>query len=661
MASINEYLSQLNPEQRIAAEHVDGPILVLAGAGSGKTRVLTVRIANLVENHGVAPARIMAVTFTNKAAGEMRERVENILGGQDLSGMWLGTFHSWGARMLREHAHLLGWSRRFVIFDADQSKKQIANILTELGISSKDVKPETIQWEISAAKNELLSPEDYERNIKLGPKQEIQMLAARVYTLYQAELRQQNAFDFDDLLLRPVEILEGHPDVLDYYRTRYQYILVDEYQDTNHAQYRLIQLLSEKHRNLMVVGDDDQSIYAFRGADIRNILGFEGDFEEAKVVRLEQNYRSTGNILAAANAVIQNNGRRKYKLLRTEREDGELIRAVLSDNDVYESRWIAGEVNRLVHYEGHSFRDVAILYRTNAQSRQLEDALRTDGIPYIIVGGLRFYDRKEIRDVLAYLNLIVNPHDRASFERVVNLPTRGLGKGTIGKLLQWAREHQVSPLEAAQRAGEIKGVSAARAKTLVEFSELIARYAEMSREMPVSKLITRLIAETGLEDLYKEEDRKTGTDRMENVQSLIAGASELDDRAPDAGLEAPEELTPLDLFLQEVALITDLDQADGDADAVTLMTLHAAKGLEFPIVFLAGMEQGLFPHARSLGHPEQLEEERRLFYVGITRAQDQLYLTLARRRRFGAEINTTRPSSFLDELPQDLVDAEEVW
>lgn len=661
MSKIDEYLAQLNPEQKIAAEHVDGPILVLAGAGSGKTRVLTVRIANLVEKHGVHPSRIMAVTFTNKAAGEMRERVEHILNGRNLSGMWLGTFHSWGARMLRQHTELLGWSRRFVIFDTDQSKKQISNILTELGISTKDVKPETIQWEISAAKNELLTPEDYERNIKYGPRAELQTIAARVYTLYQAEMRKQNAFDFDDLLLRPVEILETHPNVLEYYRSRYQYILVDEYQDTNRAQYRLIQLLAGKHRNIMVVGDDDQAIYGFRGANIRNILGFEGDFEEAKVVRLERNYRSTGNILAAANAVIRNNSQRRHKELRTDKEAGEPLRAILTGSDVHEGQWIAGEINRLVRYDGYDFKRIAVLYRTNAQSRLLEDALRMESIPYLIVGGLRFYDRKEIKDVLAYLNLIVNPNDRESFERAVNLPARGLGKGTIGKLLQWAREQDVSPLEAARRAGEIKGISAARAKVLGDFAGVIARYATLSRELPVSKLITRLVAETGLEDLYREEDRKSGTDRLENIQSLIAGASEFDERGPNLLEEAGEEFTPLDLFLQEIVLITDVDQVSGDADAVTLMTLHAAKGLEFPVVFLAGMEQGLFPHARSLGHPEEIEEERRLFYVGITRAQERLYLTLSRYRRFGSEISSSRPSSFLDELPPEIVDAEEVW
>ena len=652
-------LAGLNPEQRAAVEHFEGPILVLAGAGSGKTRVLTARIVHLVEEFGVDPNSILAVTFTNKAAGEMRDRVRHLL-GREPAGMWIGTFHAMGVRLMRRHAARLGWTPNFTIYDADQAERETKRVLERLNLPPKRWSPAAVHSMISGAKNQLVGPEAY-AGMAGDPYTRI---VAQVYPEYQKSLRDQNAFDFDDLLVKPVELFQQHPAVLADYRKRFNFVLVDEYQDTNHAQYKFVELLAQENRdaggsggNLMVVGDDDQSIYGWRGADIRNILEFEKGFPGARIVRLEQNYRSTANILDAANAVIAQNLRRKGKNLRTDAGPGERITLTETADERDEAEWIIGEIEERAGSESaHSYRDFVILYRTNAQSRALEVALRDHGIQYQIIGGTRFYERREIMDVVAYLRLIANPRDTGAFDRIVNYPRRGVGDVTRTRLLAWAGTQGLSALDASLRADEVDGVGKAGAAALRGFAELIARFRALALHLGAGELLERLVAEIGLPDALREEGPE-GEDRLANVAELVASAHAFDEAPLDPEeAEHEAEATPVARFLHRISLYTDADRHDPERDGVTLMTLHNAKGLEYPFVFISGLEDGLFPLARAYEEPDMLEEERRLFYVGITRARQKLYLSHARTRRRAGEVLPGKPSSFLAPLPESLLD-----
>jgi len=649
------HLEGLNPEQREATEHFEGPILVLAGAGSGKTRVLTARICHLIREHGIPPGRILAVTFTNKAAGEMKERITRLLGSEP-SGMWVGTFHAVGARILRRHADRLGWDRTFTIFDQEQSLRLVKAVQESVGLDSKRWSPKALRAEISNAKNQLIDADSFVRDNE-GSFDMFVRAVAKVFPPYQRALRDQNAFDFDDLLMKPVELLEASPGLLREYRERFAFVLVDEYQDTNRAQFRLIELLATDHGNLMVVGDDDQSIYGWRGADIRNILDFETAFPGARIVRLERNYRSTQRILDAANAVIAENVNRKGKTLRTERVGGETITLVETFDETDEARWVVGDLRaRYDESPGLSYRSIAVLYRTNAQARALEDAFRREGVPYQVVGSVRFYERREIQDVLAYLRLISNPRDRGAFERVVNYPRRGVGSTSLQRLADWASLEGLTLLDAAARAAEVPGLRGSAAGGLVSFASLIQRYSVRATQIDVGSFLEELVEELDLARHLQDEGPE-GEDRARNVAELIAGALDFDAELLDA-LDADEAdgFTELDLFLQQVALVADVDRLDPEADAVTLMTLHNAKGLEFPLVYIAGLEDGLFPLARAYDEPAALEEERRLFYVGITRAEDKLSLSWARQRRRAGDFTYGTLSSFVDAIPEELRD-----
>ncbi len=653
-ASMSRYLEGLNPEQREATEHVDGPLLVLAGAGSGKTRVLTARICHLIHQHGVPPDRILAVTFTNKAAGEMRERIGRMLGA-DPRGMWVGTFHALGARLLRRHVDRLGWDRAFSIFDADQSLRLVKSVQEAVGIDPKRWNPKAIRGEMSNAKNQLVTARQFAIDNE-GSFDLFARTVAKVYPEYQKTLEHQNAFDFDDLLVKPVELFEQVPALLEQYQERFQFILVDEYQDTNRAQYRFVELLAARHHNLMVV-DDDQSIYGWRGADIRNILDFEDGFPGARTVRLERNYRSTQAILDAANHVIAENVDRKGKTLRTERTGGEPITVVETFDETDESRWIVSDLEtRVRDTPTWSYRDSAVLYRTNAQARALEDAFRREGVPYQVIGSVRFYERREIQDVLGYLRLISNPRDEIALGRVVNYPRRGIGLTSMEHLRRWASAQGLTLLEAAERAEEIMEIRAAATHSLVRFAELVREFSIRAAQVSVGELLEELVDRLDLVRHLQDEGPE-GEDRARNVAELIAGAVDFDAASATAvEQEDQDRFTELDLYLQQVALVAEVDKLDPDADAVTLMTLHNAKGLEFPLVYIAGMEEGLFPLGRAYDDPSALEEERRLFYVGITRAEDKLALSWARQRRRAGDFNHNTRSSFVDAVPETLVE-----
>ncbi len=630
----------------------------MAGAGSGKTRVLTTRIAHLIHEHGVPPDRILAVTFTNKAAGEMRERITGLLGAEP-RGMWTGTFHALGARLLRRHAPSLGWTNTFTIFDAEQSLRLIKKTAEAVGLDTRRWSPKAIRAHVSGAKNQLVTPQQFVEDNE-GSFDIFARNVAKVYPAYQEALKNQNGFDFDDLLGKPVELFEADPELLGRYRRRFNFVLVDEYQDTNVAQFRFVELLASSHQNLMVVGDDDQSIYGWRGADIRNILEFETKFPGAHVVRLEQNYRSTDVILSAANAVIAENVQRKGKTLRTDRSGGERITVVTSSSETDEARWICDQVEgRRAADSGLMHREVAILYRTNAQSRALEDVFRRRGLPYQIVGGVRFYERREIQDVLAYLRLISNPLDAGAFDRIVNYPRRGIGAATQERLATWAESQEISLLEAASRAQEAPELPQAGARGLERFAVLIQRYSALASQMRVGELLESLVEELEL-SRHLEDEGPDGEDRADNVRELIAGALDYNaELLEEQEAEDFDHFSELDLFLQQVALVADIDRHDPDADAVTMMTLHNAKGLEFPVVFISGLEDGLFPLRRAYDEPAELEEERRLFYVGITRAEDKLFLTHARQRRRAGDIMHGRLSPFVEAIPEHLVEEVE--
>ena len=634
----------LNPVQLDAVRCTDGPLLILSGAGSGKTRVITHRIAHLIREKGVSASRIMALTFTNKAAGEMKERVEKLLGGA-MRSMWIGTFHAISARILRREGHWIGYERDFVIYDTSDQLTVIREAMSNLMISEDRCPPKSARSRISYAKNGYVDPEAF-LSSGSGPFAED---VAKIYRAYQQIMRARNAMDFDDLLVNVVALFQQHAGVLETYQDRFHYLLVDEYQDTNHLQYMLTKLLAARRRNLCVVGDDDQSIYQWRGADITNILNFERDYPEAKVIRLEQNYRSTQTILKAAAAVVKHNRTRKEKNLWTENDAGKSISVLQGVDERDEARQALSAIEKERAEGRRGFGDFALLYRTNAQSRALEDELRNAGIPYVIIGGLRFYQRREIKDVLAYLKLVANPRDTLSLRRIVNVPKRGIGDATMLKVQDFAIEKKIGLYDALSRAEEIVGLSNAMAGKLKTFHQGINAFREQKTERSVDQLAQEIVAGVGyIEDLQKDRSDESQT-RVENVRELLLAIEEFVERSEDASLEA---------FLSEVSLFTDIDTWDERQDVVTLMTLHSAKGLEFPVVFITGLEEGLFPIIRTDGESD-LEEERRLFYVGITRARQRLYLCYAlQRRRWGSPGYEAPPSRFLQEIPKALLEYE---
>ena len=649
------HLTGLNTNQLEATSHFEGPLLVLAGAGSGKTRVLTARVCHLIQEFGISPKKILTVTFTNKAAGEMRERITKLLGSEPI-GMWVGTFHAMGARLLRRHADRLGWDRSFSIFDSDQSLRLIKSVQEELGLDLKRWNPKAIRAEISNSKNRLEDDKMFQQKDQGNSELFIQTVG-QVFSAYQRALQAQNAFDFDDLLMKPVELLQSHRDLLEHYRGHFSFILVDEYQDTNRAQFRFVELLARAHGNLMVVGDPDQSIYAWRGADVRNILDFETAFPSARVVPLEINYRSRESILSAANAVIDENVNRPKKILRANRKGGDKITLVETSNEKDEARWIVGEIqDQIQNTQDLSIDDCAVLYRTNAQARALEDAFLRARVPYQVVGGVRFYQRREIQDVLAYLRLISNPKDRTAFDRIVNYPRRGIGPTTRQHLKRWAMDQGVTMLEAARRADEVPGIRTAGVRGLKQFADLMSRLSMRANQVTIGEMLEGLVEDI---DLIKSLNNEgpDGEDRARNVIELIAGTLDFD--ATLAQTIEPDEIdtfTELDLFLQEVALIADLDNLDPGSETVTLMTLHNAKGLEFGLVFIAGLEEGLFPLSRAYDEADALEEERRLLYVGITRAEDKLFMSWARQRRRAGDFTYGSLSSFISAIPDKLLE-----
>jgi DNA helicase-2/ATP-dependent DNA helicase PcrA len=641
-------LADLNPPQRDAVTHAEGPLLVLAGAGSGKTRVLTHRIAYLVATGMAHPGEILAITFTNKAADEMRERVERLVGGVSKL-MWVMTFHSACARILRREAPRLGYKGTFTIYDQADSLRMVKRAMNELDVDPKRFPPRAIQNQISDAKNRLIDSVEYREQQGSFFEQTV----ADVYEMYEKRMHAANAMDFDDLLVRTVNLLELFEDVRERYQAAFRHVLVDEYQDTNRAQYRLLQLLSEKHRNLFVVGDDFQSVYGFRGADIRNILEFERDFPDTEVVKLEQNYRSTQTILSAANGIMSNNRGQKEKNLWTEVGEGEPVTVAELEDEHTEARWVAGEIERLVDEDDIARTEIAVFYRTNAQSRVLEDTLVRYDVPYQVIGGTKFYERAEIKDAIAYLNVIVNPDDAISFSRIVNSPRRGIGDTTQARLLSHANTNGVTPLEAAEHAERVPGLGSAAVKAVSRFAETIASLrARAERDDSVAELLEAVLSESGYIDALEAERTVEAEGRVENLRELVGVAGEFD---TNRAVEGPSEISALDEFLQQISLFTDQDSIQRDDELVTLMTLHNAKGLEFEAVFMIGCEEGVFPHSRSV-EEGNLEEERRLCYVGATRAKQRLYITSARERSLYGARGHNLPSRFVSEIPDELVE-----
>ena len=634
----------LNDRQREAVFHTEGPLLILAGAGSGKTRVLTHRIAYLIEEKGVNPWNIMAITFTNKAAGEMRERVDKIVGFGSES-IWVSTFHSSCVRMLRRFIDRLGFDTNFTIYDTDDQKTLMKDICKRLDIDIKIYKERAIMAAISSAKDELIGPEEYEINV-MGDFSKRKIALA--YKEYQKELKKNNALDFDDLIMKTVELFQACPDVLEYFQERFKYIMVDEYQDTNTAQFKFVSLLAEKYRNLCVVGDDDQSIYKFRGANIKNILGFEHVFADAKVVRLEQNYRSTQNILNAANQVIQNNLERKTKTLWTENEEGEKLHFRQFMNAYEEAEYIVGDISKKVREKDGEYRDMAILYRTNAQSRLFEEKFLMANIPYKLVGGVNFYARKEIKDLLAYLKTVDNARDDLAVKRIINVPKRGIGATTLSRVQDYASQENISFYNALRQAEQITSLGRAAAKVapFVTFIQTLRSKAEI---LSPSELLKDIIDSTGYVKELEAEGTEEAEARIENIDELITKVVSYEEENDEPTLSG---------FLEEVALVADIDSVDGDDNQVLLMTLHSAKGLEFPFVYLAGMEDGIFPSYMTItaDDPTEIEEERRLCYVGITRAMKDLTLTCSQQRMIRGETQYNKVSRFIKEIPRELVE-----
>lgn len=651
MSSKENLLKGMNPRQKEAVLHTDGPLLLMAGAGSGKTRVLTHRIAYLIEEKEVNPWNILAITFTNKAAKEMKERVNAILetGGEDV---WVSTFHSMCVRILRRDVDYIGYNRNFTIIDSSEQLSLMKRILKELNIDPKKYDPRSLLGSISQAKNSLLSPEAFAK-MQGSYYEEI---AAKCYAAYQKELQYNQCMDFDDLIMNTIRLFDEHPDSLTYYQNKFHYIHVDEYQDTNHAQYTLVNLLAGRFRNLCVVGDADQSIYGWRGADMQNILDFEKDYPDAAVILLEQNYRSTKTILNAANQVIENNSNRKPKNLWTENQDGNKITYYRADNERDETRFIVERMQEEIQMNRRNYGDFAILYRTNAQSRVMEETLLKANIPYKMVGGHKFYDRKEIKDVLAYLNVMANPQDSLSFERIVNSPKRGIGPGSVEKLRSFATMHEWPLLEAARNV-ELANIGGKAGTQLGSFGEMMHQLTEMIPYLTVTELTKEVLERSGYLDDLKIQNTLESQARIENLEEFLTVTQEFDKQFEKEGLdnaESPED--KLTVFLNDLALVSDLDNLEEETKQVTLMTLHAAKGLEFPVVFLIGLEEGVFPLSRALMEESELEEERRLAYVGITRAEEALFLTNAFSRTLYGRTQYNRPSRFLEEIDQELLD-----
>ncbi|MGA9287646.1 MAG: DNA helicase PcrA [Anaerobacillus sp.] len=644
---VDKLLNGLNPEQQEAVKHTDGPLLIMAGAGSGKTRVLTHRIAYLLVEKQVSPWNILAITFTNKASREMRERVNSIT-GPVAEDIWISTFHSMCVRILRRDGDRIGINRNFTILDSGDQLTVIKKILKEQNVDPKKFEPRGILGSISSAKNELETPEDYKANAK-GPYESV---VADAYEQYQKQLRKNQALDFDDLIMRTITLFKKVPEVLEFYQRKFQYIHVDEYQDTNKAQYVLVKLLAEKYQNLCVVGDSDQSIYRWRGADIQNILSFEKDYPSARAIFLEQNYRSTKKILEAANVVIENNTNRKPKKLWTDNQDGPHITYYQGNDEHTESRFVTGKILDMVNSGKRTNSEIAILYRTNAQSRVVEEILNKSNITYNIVGGTKFYDRKEIKDVLAYLRLIANPDDDISLLRIVNVPKRGVGASTMDKVAQYAANQDISIFTTLQEIEQV-GLSARFTKSLRTFGNQMANWTQMQEYLAVSELVEEVIDKSGYRDALRNENTIESQTRLENIDEFLSVTQEFEKASEDKSLIA---------FLTDLALVADIDKLDEDEneqkEAVTLMTLHSAKGLEFPVVFLIGMEEGVFPHSRSLFEEEEMEEERRLAYVGITRAEEELFLTNARMRTLYGKTNANPVSRFIGEIPEELLEKE---
>jgi DNA helicase-2/ATP-dependent DNA helicase PcrA len=647
-----DILATLNPAQREAVEAIEGPVLILAGPGSGKTRVITHRVAHLIKLCGVSPHHIMAVTFTNKAAREMRERLEQLL-GQAVEALTLGTFHAICARILRREGKAIGLDASFVIYDEEDQLSLIKQALEELNLDPKQYAPRALHSAISAAKSRLIGHKDYAQWVNSY----FEEIVSRIYQRYQELLSQGQAVDFDDLLMRTVQLFQDHPQILSRYQSKYVHILVDEFQDTNIAQYMLMKQLAGKYRNLCVVGDPDQSIYSWRFADLRNILSFEKDYPEAKVVLLEQNYRSTKTILEVASDIISANVQRKPKKLWTENEDGASVTVIESYNAEEEAQSVVNEIEKLISQEQISLKDCAVMYRINAQSRILEETFLRYGVPYKLVGGTRFYQRREVKDIIAYLRLIHNPKDNVSLSRIINVPSRGVGQRTLSQLQSWAKAHDASLFEALKQVGQ--DVIAREAKqslppritqALAGFDALMTRLIAQSRELRLSGLLDEILEHIR----YREYilDKEDGEERWENVMELKSVASDYDELDPEEALAA---------FLEKVSLVSDIDEMDEKADAVTLITLHQAKGLEFPAVFIVGLEEGILPHRKSFDDPAEMEEERRLCYVGITRAKKRLHLLRSYRRSLFGGSTANPPSRFLQDISPHLISPRGLW
>lgn len=641
-------LNNLNEQQQKAVKHTEGPLLIMAGAGSGKTRVLTHRIAYLIHEKEVAPYNILAITFTNKAAREMKERVEELI-GLDSRDMLISTFHSMCVRILRRNIDKIGYDSNFTILDTSDQLTAIRQVLRDLNIDPKLFEPRSVLNRISSAKNELITPEKF-AELASNFREEKH---AEIYQAYQTYLRRNQSLDFDDLIMLTVHLFERDEETLAYYQRRFQYIHVDEYQDTNHAQYVLVNMLASRYKNLCIVGDSDQSIYRWRGANIQNILNFEQDYPEATVILLEQNYRSTKTILEAANEVIKKNDNRKPKNLWTDNPQGEKIQYYKAYSEREEATYVIDTIRNLIDEKGYRPRDIAILYRTNAQSRAMEEALMKSTFNYQIVGGLKFYERKEIKDIIAYLRLIANPQDNISFERIVNVPKRGIGATTLERLRQYAERENISYYEAVKEI-DFVGVTARAANALASFNELIETFRKQEEFLTVTELTEQVLERTGYWDALTLEKSIEAESRKENLEEFLTVTSHFDEQTDE-----DEDASLID-FLTDLALIADIDEYEDDEvdqqDLITLMTLHAAKGLEFPVVFIIGMEENLFPHSRSLDDPEEMEEERRLAYVGITRAEERLYLTHATSRSMYGRVMMNPRSRFIEEIPVNLID-----
>ena len=635
-------LEQLNPQQRKAVKLTGGPILIFAGAGSGKTRVLTHKIAYLVQEVGLPADNILAVTFTNKAADEMKKRVQELL-NMDVSTMSVGTFHSISARILRKEIHQLGYNNDFDIYDMEDSRALVKGVIRDLNLDEKTFVPKAVQAQISKVKNKMISPKLMTKTTEGFFDEKV----SEIYGLYQDSLRGNNALDFDDLLLKPLELFKEHPQRLKFYQEKYQYVLVDEYQDTNKPQFELIHALSSKHRDVCVVGDDDQSIYSWRGADVNNILNFSDAFGETSIIKLEQNYRSTKTILDCAWAVVSQNTSRAEKKLWTKNAQGEKVK-ILECRDERDESWKLLKVIRdEIRQFSYGFNDLVILYRTNAQSRVVEDILRREGVPYQIIGGIKFYDRKEIKDVLAYLRLIINPNDGISFDRIVNFPPRGIGKTTLEKIHKIANQNKITYLALLEELDRLS-VGAKQKKALHEFSQLIHKFKTAYKDQNTTFITTDLLLDIDLRNYYENQNTQEAFERWANVEELINSIADFQDNREEGSLRE---------FLEEVSLLTDIDRWNEADEAVTLMTIHSAKGLEFPVVMVTGLEEGLFPLGPHSYEVEELEEERRLFYVALTRAEKKVYLSFAHaRRRFGGAPIPTTQSRFLHELPEELLE-----